>query len=286
MFGVEALALRSSLGSEIWTRHHDVYTIRRIPPSNKALDEWAAAQPKTNHPFLDWEPGCLILDYDRLEGLAPLAPPWRLLGVGDPVRAKRAARPIRHLSPALMCSVGVGATLFLFAAGLFGWRLMALQHTAHLPALSPGWRSAALAGLAGGAIAALASFGISNAFSQWAPSLVAQPTHESVVVLRGHAGWIAVWLLSLCILTPIAEETFFRGFLFGPFAVARRPWLGAVITASLFGAAHWGQGIDGVLGAAFFGLLAAWLYVRNRTLVAPIVAHIVMNVAAAYALMH
>lgn len=77
------------------------------------------------------------------------------------------------------------------------------------------------------------------------------------------------------ILAPVAEEMFFRGLLFGRLKAVGLPWLGMVLSATLFALAHMEPGSMIILFA--FGMVFVWLYVRTGTLVAPIIAHATNN---------
>lgn len=65
----------------------------------------------------------------------------------------------------------------------------------------------------------------------------------------GHGATLVAAGLFVCVIAPMAEELFFRGFLFGvlrgiPARVAGRdlgPWIAALITGILFGLAHTGS---------------------------------------------
>lgn len=89
-------------------------------------------------------------------------------------------------------------------------------------------------------------------------------------------GW-RIWVLALCVavITPIAEEVFFRGIVQGRLVARIGPVVGVAVGSLLFGLVHF-QLIQLVpltgLGAVF-GLLA----LRMRRLGAAIVAHAVFN---------
>jgi membrane protease YdiL (CAAX protease family) len=83
------------------------------------------------------------------------------------------------------------------------------------------------------------------------------------------------------LVTPIAEELLFRGVLFQ--GVRRRwgTWAAAIVSSAVFAAAHLEPT---ALGSAFvmlstfmFGLAMVWLFLRRRTLLAPIAAHVASN---------
>lgn len=84
----------------------------------------------------------------------------------------------------------------------------------------------------------------------------------------------------LVVITPIAEELFYRGLLFGSLWPRVGTGWAAVISAALFGASHAAGG--GVLVPILFvfGLLQAFLFRWRRSLLAPIVAHGAFNLIA------
>ena len=87
------------------------------------------------------------------------------------------------------------------------------------------------------------------------------------------------YLIGLAILAivvaPVAEELFFRGFVFGGLAGRWGPWWAAGVSALLFMALH----IEPLSFPPLFvlGLLLAWLYHRTRALWAPILVHFANN---------
>lgn len=91
---------------------------------------------------------------------------------------------------------------------------------------------------------------------------------------------IVLGVLLLVMITPIAEEVFYRGLLFGSLWPRIGTVWAAVISAALFGASHAAGG--GVLVPILFvfGLLQAYLFRWRRSLTAPIVAHGVFNLIA------
>jgi membrane protease YdiL (CAAX protease family) len=58
--------------------------------------------------------------------------------------------------------------------------------------------------------------------------------HRSSAALAGAAVFV-------CVVAPICEEFFFRGFLFGAIRSLRGPWPAAIVTAVLFGLVHAGS---------------------------------------------
>ncbi len=92
-------------------------------------------------------------------------------------------------------------------------------------------------------------------------------------------------LLYLAVLSPVAEEIVFRGFLFGQLwkRAGWGPWTSLAVSSLAFGLGHaedastWTEGLGLLaltgLGAAIF----AWIYWRWGTLLAPIALHVLMN---------
>jgi hypothetical protein len=83
-------------------------------------------------------------------------------------------------------------------------------------------------------------------------------------------------------LGPLAEETFFRGFLLGSLA----PRLGgagaAVVSSLLFALAHLTPGV--MVPIFILGLLLSWLYLKTRSIVPGLIAHSAQNALALLAL--
>ena len=75
---------------------------------------------------------------------------------------------------------------------------------------------------------------------------------------------------------PIAEEIFFRGYLFGKFKRAGHVGFGIVFSSILFGVVHFWDTYN-VPGICLFGVCLAWFYHRTGSLLTPITAHMVNN---------
>src|SRR3954454_25151929 len=100
------------------------------------------------------------------------------------------------------------------------------------------------------------------------------------------ANLVSVALL-VCVLAPIAEELFFRGFMFG---ALQRPigWIGAaVVTGIVFGLIHAG-GTDAVflVPLAVLGFLLCWLYRRTGSLLPGMAVHAFNNALALGSTLH
>lgn len=87
---------------------------------------------------------------------------------------------------------------------------------------------------------------------------------------------VYVFLLAGCLCAPIAEEVFFRGFLFNAFR-KRMPFIvAALLQSAIFGFGHlysWAP----ALGVTSLGLIFTMVYYWRRTIVAPIFVHASYN---------
>jgi hypothetical protein len=91
---------------------------------------------------------------------------------------------------------------------------------------------------------------------------------------------IVLGAILLVVVTPIAEELFYRGLLFGSMWPRIGTGWAAVVSAALFGISHLAGG--GVLVPILFvfGLVQAFVFRWRRSLAAPIVAHATFNLIA------
>jgi len=83
------------------------------------------------------------------------------------------------------------------------------------------------------------------------------------------------------LVAPLAEETFFRGFVFGGLRRYGFFWA-ALASGLLFSAAH--VSLGGLIPLALVGMLFAWSYSRTGSLWTSIYAHLVFNLVSFVAL--
>ena len=82
----------------------------------------------------------------------------------------------------------------------------------------------------------------------------------------------------VCVLAPIAEELFFRGFCFTALRRRLGMWPAAAATGIIFGAIHLGgTEVEFVVPLMVFGFLLCLLYVRTGSIVPCIVLHALNN---------
>jgi CAAX protease family protein len=92
---------------------------------------------------------------------------------------------------------------------------------------------------------------------------------------------IAIFV-GIAVAAPIAEEIAFRGYLFPALSRWRGPWIGAIVTALLFGAAHFlVYPLVFLPALAFFGFGACLLFWFTGSLLPSICLHAINNAIAA-----
>jgi membrane protease YdiL (CAAX protease family) len=182
--------------------------------------------------------------------------------------------------------VTVGGTLVLDFA-LVGSALVFAQLTAPLRPWQFGLRLAPL----GRALKWLGIVAASYvAVGQIYGALVSRAPKDQLqgLTVTSPAASIAAFAVLVCLVAPVAEELFFRGFVFG--ALRRRVgvWAGAVISGVLFGAVHAGGGTPAVFLPllALFGFGLAILYWRTGSLLPGIALHSINNAIAFGALIN
>ena len=88
---------------------------------------------------------------------------------------------------------------------------------------------------------------------------------------------VALILVRVCLLVPVAEELLFRGALFTWLRTRLSPAWAIGISGTLFGLMH--QLPTFILLAVIVGLVAGWLREKTGSTVVPIAMHVVQNVA-------
>jgi hypothetical protein len=95
-------------------------------------------------------------------------------------------------------------------------------------------------------------------------------TRDSALAFAG-AGFL------VCVVAPVAEELFFRGFVFG--GLRRHGfWPAAIVSGAVFGLAHvLGSPLGFIVPLAFLGMVLAFLYERTGSLYPPMALHALNN---------
>lgn len=202
----------------------------------------------------------------------------------DYYEAKR-LRTVRHPMARTQCYLRCMAVLWLatFAA-------MALMPLATLwnappgmrglvPATSPGFIPVMVAALGFGLLAPLVLAWFSNGMRQ---KIFGQLKEIDYLLPQSRAE-IALFA-GVSVTAGICEEVLFRGFLFAYLQAS--PWsldpsTVILVSSAMFGIAHFGQGIKGMLLTGMIGAALGILYVVTGSLLAPIIVHILIDLRAA-----
>jgi uncharacterized protein len=114
----------------------------------------------------------------------------------------------------------------------------------------------------------------------WSAALSLHEQDDVVDQLGADTSTLALIAVSIlvCVVAPMAEEFFFRGYFFGALRNWRGVWPAAVITGLVFGAIHAGSAPVGFLvPLAFFGFLLCVIYDRTGSLYPCMALHCVNN---------
>jgi len=101
---------------------------------------------------------------------------------------------------------------------------------------------------------------------------------------------MGLFALFVVVWAPFGEELFYRGYLAQNLAARHGPWLAAIVSSVLFGLRHMTHGfflwpevplvacIAWGCGACLIGAVLAVVYLRTRSMWAPVVLHLGLNV--------
>lgn len=84
--------------------------------------------------------------------------------------------------------------------------------------------------------------------------------------------YLAITIISIALIGPIAEEFIFRGMLLHRMMKKTSMWGGILISSILFGILH-----ADIIGATIFGIVTSLLYLKTGNLLIPILLHIFNN---------
>jgi membrane protease YdiL (CAAX protease family) len=84
--------------------------------------------------------------------------------------------------------------------------------------------------------------------------------------------------IAIVLCAPIAEEIFFRGFLFGGLTRYLPVWAAALLSGAVFSLAHANVGL--IIPFTIVGAILAMLYVRTNSLVTNISVHLLFNLTS------
>jgi len=175
------------------------------------------------------------------------------------------ASPLTTTLLVLVQDLVLVAALWAFGVRRGGWRSLGLR----------GFKAQRGCGLAMGVLPASFTFNILYAVIV---IVILRLPYKPQAILPlfggGLPGFVAA-LFTVVVIAPLAEEAFFRGFVFA----GLRPRLGvvgaALVSAAVFGAVHLSLGT--FLPVAFLGLLLTLLYEATGSLYPSIIAHACNN---------
>lgn len=260
------------------------YQLRQLPPDDDALAEWGGSQPGVTDFRVRREQNDLWVRAEY-RGLTPvpasadIAAKLRQLGYDIGGMRGGATGVVGSLpnlmtDPLVLAAMLCGTQVALGGIALFNLH-RARRKGRPLPALFSDSRHgrAVVMGIATG----LGLLVVGHLYSEvltwvlgrppptpWDAAGSMQTSTRIVFVVFGVLG------------APVTEELFFRGYLSGMFWQAGWRRVGIVFSAALFAAVHFSDPYH-VPCIWLIGVVLAWLYHRNGSLLAPITAHAVNN---------
>lgn len=102
-----------------------------------------------------------------------------------------------------------------------------------------------------------------------------QPGSENTMGLMEIARESPLFILLPVLFAPITEEVIFRKIIFGSIYKKTNFWVAVIVSALVFGAFHFD--FTHMLVYFSMGVVFAFLYVKTRSIITPIVAHMAMN---------
>ncbi|MFW6133783.1 MAG: CPBP family intramembrane glutamic endopeptidase [Planctomycetota bacterium] len=116
------------------------------------------------------------------------------------------------------------------------------------------------------------------ALARWVmPEAWVRPHPALTALQRLSPAWQVVTVVTVVVLAPLAEETFFRGLLQSMLRrYTRRPWAAIVLTSACFAAAHMANP-DQVPPLFALAVVLGYNYERTGRLTSPLLIHAVFN---------
>ena len=271
------------LASRVQGYQETTYIVGNQPPDDDALRNWGLSMPRVVS-FQVERRGTELWIRTVYRSLAPQPPleqtVARLRSLGYEFLGMRGGSTGMLSSlPELLTDAQILAAMLAGMQLAFGGLALIRIRSARgkgerLAPLFPASRNRPLAaGFAGGVVllglGALYSCALQWLFghapaSPWDSASTMPATTKVVFLLFGGLG------------APVAEELFFRGYVFGRFKAAGHVGLGLLVSSVLFGLVHFSDPFN-VPCICLFGLVLAWLFHRTGSLLAPIIAHAVNN---------
>lgn len=90
-------------------------------------------------------------------------------------------------------------------------------------------------------------------------------------------GTLLIWAVLICLLAPIVEEFFFRGFMFTVFQRRLGLWWGVALSSAIFGLGHVGGDPIQLAALAAFGVGLCLLYWHTKSIIPCMALHALNN---------
>lgn len=149
------------------------------------------------------------------------------------------------------------------------------QNPVRLFGLKPGnWRRCALVGIAGIAAIFPVILLMQEWLTRWFPEEVGDRTVEFLKTTATPGDWVAVVLMA-AVVAPLAEEFFFRGYLYGVLRRYGGRWAAIGVTALLFAAIH--GSLVGFAPLALLGVTFALAYELTGSVWTSVLMHALFN---------
>jgi CAAX protease family protein len=115
-------------------------------------------------------------------------------------------------------------------------------------------------------------------------AIVLQPDQEDIGkelgVCNPGIGIAIAAVMTIVVLAPIAEETFFRGFFYAGLRTKWSLWPSALLSGAVFGLVHAPTGPTAAIPLAGLGVGLAWLYDKTGSIWPCMLAHFLNNALA------
>ncbi len=105
------------------------------------------------------------------------------------------------------------------------------------------------------------------------------PEQELVTELKAQQSFaiLAGYAVLTCLVAPVCEEIFFRGFVFATFARKLGPGWGAVLAGGIFGLIHAPNPVLGLIALAVLGVALCLLYWTTQSIIPCMALHALNN---------
>ncbi len=128
-------------------------------------------------------------------------------------------------------------------------------------------------------------WGITGIFMAFAAQYVAvlieisvfgiEPGSENTEMIVELAKATPLLILVVAVIGPILEEIIFRMIIFGSLYKRFNFWIAAIVSSVIFAAVH--LDFEHLLVYTFMGVVFAFLYVKTKRIIVPIIAHVALN---------